>query len=146
MHKNIQKILDETKISGTGENKFLLLFGEPGTGKTSSAQHIAYHTGGNYYHIHQKEFDRYNAGTIASFLEYYIEEISDQTAEGTISVLHLEEFGKYFGNSDNQISNADKNLKILGKIFSKIFLITQKYRLLLVQTLDHKIMKILILQ
>ena len=95
----IQTVLNNEQASGTGEHQFMLLYGLPGTGKTTLAQQIALHTGGNYYHVHQKMFDNYSDATVARFLRAYVETISKQTADGKVSTLHLEEFGKQLGKS-----------------------------------------------
>ncbi len=95
----IQTILKKEQASGTGEHQFILLYGIPGTGKTTLAQQIALHTGGNYYHVHQKSLDNYSDATIARFLRAYVEMISHDTTDGKVSTLHLEEFGKQFGKS-----------------------------------------------
>lgn len=104
----IQRILEEATISATG-NKFLLFYGHPGTGKTTLAKLFACKKGADYYHIHQKNFDGYDDKAIIQFLTNYIEDISHVTPDNNIAILHLEEFGKQFVASSNQISNAQKN-------------------------------------
>jgi len=105
--EKIQTILNTEQASGTGEHQFMLLYGLPGTGKTTLAQQIALHTGGNYYHVHQKLLDNYSDATVARFLRAYVQTISDQTTDGKVSTLHLEEFGKQLGKSkqNNDIHN-----------------------------------------
>lgn len=95
----VQSVLHKDKMSGIGEHQMMLLYGKPGTGKTTIAQQIALQTKGNYYHIHQRDFDSYSDATVARFLRYYVQRISDETKDGTVSTLHLEEFGKQFGLS-----------------------------------------------
>jgi len=104
----IQTILQDEKISNTGEHRPIILYGVPGTGKTTLAQQIALHTGGNYYHIHQQMLDGHSDSTVARFLRIYVNEISKQTVDGSISTLHLEEFGKQLGKStENDMHNVE---------------------------------------
>lgn len=104
----IQNILLDEKISNTGEHRPIILYGVPGTGKTTLAQQIALHTGGNYYHIHQQMLDGHSDATVARFLRIYVNEISRQTQDGSISTLHLEEFGKQLGKSShNDMHNVE---------------------------------------
>ena len=106
--EKIQAILNNEQASGTGEHQLMLLYGLPGTGKTTLAQQIALYTGGNYYHVHQQSLDNYSDATVARFLRGYVETISHETADGKVSTLHLEEFGKQLGKSmQNDVHNLN---------------------------------------
>jgi|GEM_PF-2289905 len=106
--QTIQTILTSEKNSNTGEHKPIILYGIPGTGKTTLAQQIALETGGNYYHVHQEMLDGHSDATVAKYLRIYVNMISNETTDGTISTLHLEEFGKQLGKSmQNDMHNAE---------------------------------------
>lgn len=102
--KAIKEKLDKEDVGGTGFHKFMLLYGESGTGKSRSAKKIALENNGNYYHVHNKNLIGYSDRTIEKFLFQYLKEISDETDDNSVSTLHLEEFGQRFKYSEKSES------------------------------------------
>jgi len=94
--EQINKILDDENNNQTGQHKLMLLYGKPGTGKTTLAKQIALKNNAEYFHVHQDQLNRFNGLIQSRLLRSYIAGIADQTKDGQTSVLHIEEGAKQF--------------------------------------------------